>query len=260
MKKSIEINTEYAKNNNKYMVYDLYKKEIGFTFVSSPNSSRQQVIEVSTCRDYVHERIRDHIRACEDGYDKVVPKLDFKRLRMLLIMGPESTIECKANLFSAKRALNVYEKMAGWKNLSKIVSVDYKNNHKSLLLTGPGEWMGHPVLMSMLTLIIRAGMKLGPLPSEEESLRRKWENISAPAEACVELDDYHDENAIYIAKASKYFPTLMKNYKDLFTTVGPAAYADAGHYSGGVVAMAEGNGFDKDLCVRIYEAYEKSEE
>lgn len=248
MKETIEIGVDYAKEACRYMMYDMYKKEIGFTLVSSPNRGRQQVLEVSTCRDYLHERMRDHIDLCKSSADEGIPDLDFKRLRMLLIIGPDSPIEYKANLFSAKRVLNIYEKMAGWKNSSKITSVGYRKGHMSLLLTGPGEWMGHPMLMSMLTLVLRVGMRFGPLPSKKEDLKKKWKDIVITGNDC-------DNDSDYLSLASKYFPILMKYYKKLFTTVGKEAYTGVGHYDGGIVAMAKNLGFDKELSAEIHKIY-----
>ena len=241
MNKKITINTEYVKYNDIELRYGFGEGYVGFTIVSSPNDGRQQVIRTSTCRDYLHERIHDYLGDVTHAPEER-PRIDFKRLRLLLVVDDTSKPEVKANIFNAKRVLNMYEKMAGWKNQSKISSADIAGPYNAFLITGSGEWMSHPVLLSMVTLILRIGMKFGPLPSAEKELVEKWKQICAE-ESTVDSD--------YLEMTYEYFPILMKKYTELFETKGPEAFKLVGHYNGGIVALSEGKGYDKELYKRL---------
>lgn len=234
----IKIDTKYVESIGKNLMYKPYDDDLGFAFVSSPNSGRQQVTKSVMCRDHVHESIRDHLADCEKSCNKQQPLLDFNRLRLLLLTS--ETMDFKDSIFSGKRALNVYEKMAGWKNKSKIASIDFDGPAKAYLITGPKQWMSHPTLISMVTLIVRVGMRFGDLPSTEKEMVERWEQIS-------DTVGISNIDSRYVREAHEYFPILVNNYDELFTTDAKDTYKDVGHSNAGIVALARNENQDDTL-------------
>ena len=209
-------------------------KSVGFSLVSSPKEGRKQCFEFVTCRDYVSDAVRAHV--LDDGSVSphykpgMHPKIDMSKTRLLIVRDFDSDGEkadFKARLFSGKRAVNLYEKIAGWSE-SKITTVNHSDKSHAWLLTGPKEWMTYSNLLSMVTLILRVTSQRLTSPIEftgEKELQKVWRNV---------VDGHmagHDNS--YLRTCYPWFPVLMRNYKTIFNQSLREAYQeDRGHYHG----------------------------
>lgn len=206
----------------KYSVYDPTPgSKTGFqvAFCSSPKDGRALAVQFNTCRDYMHQYVQAHIHAKAgkeetskdfvSGYIKGKnPPIDLEHLRLVMAVHTDG----KPSLFAVKRVLNHFEKMAGFKE-SKITSALLGDKqHPVFLLTGPRQWMSHPALLSVVTLLMRAGMRAGI--ENEKNISKAIEKI---------MTDSGSDSA-YAKKCLPVIPVLMKNYKQLFDDPVEEAY------------------------------------
>jgi hypothetical protein len=175
-----------------------------FAFVSSPEEGRQQATALNSCRENVNNGIRTHICG-QHGKDAPV---DRSRLR-LLVAGPSK--QSKDKLFNAKAMLNLCEDLAGWKR-STISTVKHENYDNAWLITGPGEWMMAPQLLSACTLILRVCTQAAPVKAEtydefEKEMRRL--NKQKDTGDCRDyLGLYWDKMRVLLSEAKKIFEGL----------------------------------------------------
>lgn len=238
----IKIDTEYARSKF-YSQYGASVSKVSFAFVNKVGPKRIQVTRIHGCRDYLHEDVRDSIR------NKNIPPIDTDRLRLLVLTNIEDVELYRKNLFTAKKVLAMYEKMAGWKNRSKIATVGNDLSSHVWLITGPKEWMSSPHLISMATLILRVGINSGPLPSSEKEIVKKWKEISNSKTFMYD--------GLYISECYKYFPILMKNYNQLFTLEQLEAFA-VGHGNGGIVSLCQGKSPISKLNTNLQKLYRRT--
>jgi hypothetical protein len=236
---------------------------ITFSLVSSPADGRRQCFPAVSCRDYVNDALRAAtlgIGGASPHYRPGVdPPIDLTRTRLLIVRDFRSKTEeltkYKEKLFSGKRIVNFYERMAGWEP-SRITSVNYgnftsaKSASAAWLLTGPPEWLKYSHLLSMVTLILRvATERVGePLNFENEAeLIELWKLIAKRNGAC----DYG-----YIANCYKWFPIIMKKHKEIFTQ-GPEQAFNGGpggfHGIGGINALCTLTTENKHLTEKMTE-------
>lgn len=217
-----------------------------FALVSSPKQGRVQLMSPVSCRDFISDAIRDFFRieilkVQEPGgnhyrYKKDGPTIDINKLR-LLITGEKDR---KEKIFSGKRALELYEELAGWSKRSKITTVRHPisrhNDGKAAwLLTGPKEWMSATHMVSVVTLIMRIAYGYGPLKTENlDVLEKQFEGIA-------KRKDMGD--AGYLNPCWDKFRTIVTRYKEIFNEP-PENLYPAGmsiHSTGGVVSLCRLN-------------------
>lgn len=232
--------------------------DVNFSLVSSPKDGRKQIMGFMGCKAYIHDAAQSHVLGTRDygsHYDKNRnPLMDMNKLRLLVGTNPKTGIlkEYKKKLFAAKRMLNLFEEAAGWKP-SKITSINHSAIDEGVwLITGPKQWMRSPQMLSMVTLIIRAAVRNGPVdPKNEEEateLLKRWATNSKRnySERC------------YLATCWDKLFLIAKNYKSLFdglTIEQRYNSGKIGSHSNGIVNWCSGKaGLDelnkriKDLC------------
>lgn len=234
---------------------------IQYAFVSSPKDGRRQCATFSTCRDFMHEMVRGHVYGhvgSSAGYEyDVDPPIDMSKLRLLLSKDfgdRDGHKEFRDKLFSGKRLLNFYEKLAGWKE-SKITTVNYSVRDHAWLMTGPKGWMQYPQLLSLVTLILRVSSKFGPIEfNDSKDIEKFYDKIANDT-------PYNDPGYINSCKDKLY--TIMKNHKELFTDDLKKAYSSHNTYSfhsnGGIVALCRFHGGKEALHERLRALLKKSE-
>ena len=203
--------------------------QMNFAFVSSPAKGRVQCTGLMTCRESVNKATCFSINKRPMAvYDptKNTP-VDFEKLRLLIVKTVKGDLaDFKAKLFSGKALLNRYEEKVGW-NTSKITTVKHPHYKNAWLLTGPGEWMSQPQLLSTATLFMRLMSIHGPLNMEtfqqaENSLKTLYNNYMNDKKV-AETDehshfDYYDDIDHYL-KHIDDITLLMMNIKEIFKGV-----------------------------------------
>jgi len=127
-----------------------------FSVLAIKDGKRKQIMPAYTCR----EQFCNGIRNLRDG------EADFERTRLLIIQDPNDFATFRDKLFTGKRMINAYEREAGWTPLSKITTVKHSEYKNAWLLTGPGEWMKVPQLMSTITFFLRLASVYGPFEAD----------------------------------------------------------------------------------------------
>jgi hypothetical protein len=217
---------------------------MGYALVSSPASGRKQCSNFVTCRDTLCDVLRAGAlnEACSGHHNPGNdPPMDFSKTRLLMardIKGGDAEFKkIRDQLFSGKRVINAYERMAGWKP-STITTVNHTSRSHAWLLTGPKEWMHYSHLFSMMCLIMRVALKHGPLEfSKASDLPDMW------ADMVKRYSDYDVKN--WIGKCYKWFPVLMKRHDDIFTqkTLAETYLQGRGNYysCGGIYSLVSGS-------------------
>jgi len=246
-------------HQNQYKLSD----SLHFSMCSTPADGRKQASHFVTCREHLLECIRafytkgkTSISYYNYGSD---PMMATDKFRFLL--GRSSFIGSKAretfrdNLFSGKRALNIYEGIAGW-NLSKITTVKYDLGC-AWLITGPVEWMYSPALISMAALILRVATKWGPIDTSSEEALVDWFAANA------NTNEHGDKK--YLAECAPAFRVVIENWKKLFSKTieenWPATIKNGYSFHGcsGIYALclSTHNNIDDALKARFNKLWEK---
>jgi hypothetical protein len=187
---------------------------MNFAFVTDPaaGATRYQVGAFRTCRESLNALVRKCLKGEYMLKGRIQPhKVDMKKLRLLICQ--EQDLEgYKNRLFKGKAALNVLEDLAGWSR-SKISTVVLKNgdSKKTWLLTGPGEWMSQPQLLSLATWVLRLSTQTDKLKTDsmeafEESLKTIIGDSSTNSSDCK-------------GSARRFLPViriLLTEYKHIF--------------------------------------------
>lgn len=203
-----------------------YGDSIGpsFALVSAPKEGRKQLFRFVSCKAKVHDIVTSYVNGSGNDdwglYDKSkMPDVDMNKLRLLVRVLPDR----KDNLFAAKRTLNVIEKAAGWKP-SKIVTVDMKKG-KAWLITGPKQWMSAPSMLSMVTLIIRACVNNGPIPSNNEhDIENTFESWASGG----------GEDSRYLDTCWDKLFLIARNYDRLFKGITASICYEFSHHGDGI--------------------------
>lgn len=226
---------------------------MGFALVSPPSDGRRQCHGFITCRDQLCDILRaGALKSDVNGsyVPGVNPPMDFEKTRLLMardIENPSTEFAgIRDKLFSGKRVINVYEKMAGWQQ-STITTVNHTSKSHAWLLTGPPNWMQYSNLFSMMCLILRVACEHGPLKfSKADDLPKMWQQIS--------YINHHDCSN-WIKNCHPWFPILMKRYKDIFTQQSLKETYQSGkedYYSrGGVYSLITGGTGNQTLTKNI---------
>jgi len=181
---------------------------VSFALCSSPKDGRRQCTSWATCKAYIHDSVFDYLTGSHLFYDRDnAPPIDMNKLRLLVGKGKGGK-EFKKSLYAAKKVVNFYEELAGWKP-SKIAPVDHSRGYQDLyLITGPKQWMSAPQLLSMVMLILRACSINGPVKFENnddlEKLYEKWANSPTA------------RDSRYIKDCRNKLSLVAKHYDDIF--------------------------------------------
>lgn len=141
--------TAYPNTNSGYS-----SPTMKFAVVAIQGGERKQIIPAYTCR----EQFCNAIKGKSD--------VDFERTRLLIVQDPKDFKTFRDKLFTGKRMINAYEREAKWAPLSKITTVKHSVYENAWLLTGPGEWMKTPQLMSTITFFMRLASVYGPFKAD----------------------------------------------------------------------------------------------
>lgn len=217
---------------------ELPRNAIMFSMASqTEDEDRAQCIGWAYCRETLIRDIAGNIKAAKSGSIKNVTGLvDPNRLRLLVLFG--SSPEFKEKLFSGKRALNLFEKAAGWEGRSVITTVNHEAYDKNVwLVTGPKEWMLHPQMLSLATWILRMAAAYGPLNTT---------NLLTLEKQLKDLSKGSGNSDIQYAKAfwDKAY-ILARYYKETFTEMDSEdTWLGGGDgevgVGGGIMALAAG--------------------
>lgn len=258
---------------------------VAFSFVSTPSDGKRQCTRLLTCRDHLHEAVRTHVHQDDNlNYHYSAyhdPPIDMKKVRLLIANGAcAKTQVFKERLFNAKKIINFYEEVAGWKSRSKILTAKMGvSSREAYLLTGPGEWMSYPNLLSMITLIVRVITSYGPINfKDNKSLEEEYKGILEDF-GNIELNSVKEHNygsiystdvdmdLRYLKICHRKLYVIMKNYKRLFTEGIKKAYPSMGnpegidfHPHGGITALCSFTSASKKLCKEFKKVFVKSEE
>jgi hypothetical protein len=208
---------------------------MNFSFVSSPADGRRQVCSIVTCREYVNRTVwaAYNGKSVSNYTHAANPPMDFDRLRLLIVHDPDGVEAFKRKLFNGKAALNLFEKLAGWKK-STITTVKHSDYSNAWLLTGPQEWISQPQLLSLATWILRLASFAGPLNVESYShLEKSFYDIKNKRNT--------GSNSDQTTYASKFWDKsyiLVKHHKEIFKGMAmsdawsPESSGNFGVYSG----------------------------
>lgn len=220
---------------------------LAFALVSPPDQGRKQTTHWATCREGLYNAVKTFLHE-ESGSAYVSGNggIDINKLRLLLHRDcgtEQAAADFKGKLFSGKKILNIYEKVAGWVP-SKITTVNHNDKNHVWLLTGPKEWMSSPHLLSMLCLIMRITTEYGPFDVKNiNEVQKLWQKL-------IKNGGNSDINT-YLAASHNYFPVIVKHYKTLFTDIIKRAYSDPESVGfrkgGGIHSLCKGESINKRL-------------
>jgi hypothetical protein len=225
-------------------------KNIRFSFVVKVGDIRKQASGFSTCRDHVNDTMRAFIHKTSDisiYNHKTSPPLDMETMRLLIAKDCDNRkerYEFKERIFSAKRLINMYEKLGGWEKPSVISTVRMEGgNAKNVwMLTGPKQWVSYAQLMSMVTLIFRVIANYGPIEFTDYRSAEAWfSNL---------LDEYNEKKSsgmfnysadleTYLKNSWQKFHMLVTRYDEIFTQPLDEAFPKHGgfHTAGGINSL-----------------------
>lgn len=220
---------------------------VAFALATKPyvtnKAKRKQATYFYICRDWINDDLISFV----NGGNRDVGRVDMTRLRLLIAAYKHK----EKRIFTAKRIINTYEELAGFKERSKIVLTKYDGCGTVWMLTGPKEWMICSQLVSMLTLIIRIVWRStqpkeitpGVSIDDVKGLEQYWKEL---------IDDAKGDNFLTNTDVSTYLPIcypkwrmMMENFSDLFDLTAEEAYpmASVGHWhvSGGIYELCKFN-------------------
>jgi len=205
-----------------------------FAFLSKlENGKRVQATGFMSCRDGVCSVVRGHVKGSYDnGTYKfgIDAPIDMENLRLLMVKGSNHDknkvdAEVRDKIFSGKAAVNLYEDFAGWKR-SKITTVNHSSGGKQVwLMTGSGNWMKAPSLVSMVTLIMRLSSWYGPLKTDSlKQLENHWEELCKKNPSGSDIP--------YLKECWRKFPLVVKHADKIFPEPFEQYYPQNGFPSG----------------------------
>jgi hypothetical protein len=183
---------------------------IAFALVSTPELGRKQITEFYTCRDFINDTMMSFYSNNGAYWNDRMPSIDTDNLRML-ITSNVSNDQVQA-LYTAKRILNMYEKLAKFSQTSVMTRVDHPMQGGCWQLLGPGEWMISSNLVSMVTLIFRVVRKAWP---------DYFENVQTLDEAEANFKRFverfgSDCDVTYLGDSWPKFRMFMKEFQTIF--------------------------------------------
>lgn len=201
--------------------YEGYKPsyEFSFSLVSLNKKERCQITSWHTCREELNREVLTKI------YDDMDSLVDIDTLRILVKPPYDDYIDYKKNLFNARAALRLCEEHAGWTERSVISTVNHSQNIEAYLITGPGEWMSSPQMLSLAIHLIRLICFFGPADVDSWESFENWMSKNCDYnEVGREYDDdssYEMDNNLKITITTngtilKYISDILKHSTTLF--------------------------------------------
>ena len=248
------------KSRNPSIRFAMVSKPLTLTEKGEEITIRRQATPFYTCRDFINDTLRACVHEQTDS-GKYSDEVDLTKLRLLIgrdCKNREDRYAFKAKLFSAKRLLNFYEKVAGWEKTSVMTTVRLEEGtaRNSWLLTGPQEWLKYSHLTSMITLLFRVVANYGPInftniDDIEEWFAKIIKQYDDDKTSGVSRMDWDLEN--YLRTSYQKFYMMMKYFDKIFIDPLEDAYPEEGsvHASGGIYQLcmfASGcSGLDKRM-------------
>ena len=247
---------------------DMYQSYLTrFSLITNPDEGRKQVGSFLSCRDHVNDSLRNFVHKKSNStiysYGSN-PPIDMNKLRLLINKNFE-TEEYREifrnNIFSAKRLLNFYEKIAGW-GQSKITTVNHSEfKYNVWLITGPKEWLSYSNLTSMITLLLRIIGRHGPIEfSNNEDVERWFCNLMEKYQGEVRSGIYNLDSDIdsLLPHCWDKFYMIMKYNEEIFTQPIEEAYPARGefHGYGGISQLCKFNTLNKILDANMNKVYD----
>ncbi len=236
-------------DGNGKSIYDVSTK-ISFSLFSSQKEGRKQILSFDSCRDYINDCLISFFNVTSglpgnSHWKETNPKVDTTRLRLLIakkLLSNETKEELHNKLRAAKRIINMYEAIAGFKKRSVLRRVIHSNENikHCWAFIGPPEWMKSSNLVSMITLIIRIVVESGKF----EHLRNIREVENRFKELCFQHRGHYNDCGAYLSASWPKFRMLMEKYNELFrskTTAFwyPSSMTSRWHSSGGIVSLCK---------------------
>lgn len=245
---------------------------ISFSLVSAPRHGRKVLRSLSSCRDFINDRIiADYAKPHKVPVDK-----NYLRLIITRNTTPGfSEEEIRSRMYAAKHIVNLYESLAKWRTRSKLARVSFvkeSTNEKypnAWLLTGPTEWMKSTHLVSMVTIIFRIVVECGGFNNCEtlEQAEAQFDNLCKNTNDLIPMtagntfaqSNRADVLGILTACWPK-FRMLMEMYDNLFRKENfqywnPAKMVGRWHSWGGICSMCNFNMGDVILNGRLKAAW-----
>lgn len=197
-----------GQNNNSS---DNYRNtSMKFSLVTLKGDKRKQVLSGYTCREQFCHGIKDKI-----------DQVDMERTRLLIIQDPSDFTVFRDKLFTGKRMINAYEREAGWTPISKITTVKHSVYPNAWLLTGPGEWMRAPQLMSILTFFLRLSSVHGPFQTDTVAEAEKTMKSLMASMKKGKLTTPSTDLSHYMPKIWDSLSLIICNHEKIFGSSNP---------------------------------------
>jgi hypothetical protein len=249
--------------------------QMQFAFLSSPEDGNKQCHKFVLCRDFLHDAVRWYLLKMKDSIYGFAysgtsnPPIDMEMMRMMATkkgLTPKDAAVFAKKMRLAKKMVNFYEKMAGWK-LSTLSKIDSKDKNRIVwLFKGPKEWLMSPFLVSMYTFIIRLGDKTEHLKfKSEKDLAKAFKAVSDDPSK-FNVGGHSDNDATYLRTCYDKLSLVIKNHKELFFEEGEEdpIYRDKNvgkqsfHDRGGIVTLCRFNTPHQKLNDKFKALYEEN--
>lgn len=235
-----KINIEWLKNPNKGIA-QIYSSGLEYALV---NDKLQQCHDFVFCKDFIQDAVHGSLHnhtASIYGFSynpKTQPALSFDKIRVVLVNNSDKNMRDKIpnvldflGQFCVKMKL---KKCEGFE--AETPPKNYK--YGAFMIVGSGMWFNAPVLVSMYSLLLRAGFAH---TKGEDAMKTVDKLISG------KLKPYQSNDASQMASAKKGIEQILKNgYRKHFFIDTKKNYPEQVnigtlHNSSGIVAFAQGS-------------------
>jgi hypothetical protein len=221
---------------------------ISFSLISSYQEGHKQLLGLETCRDYINDCLISffNVKAGNLGthyWTKLDPQVDTSQLYILMsksLLPSETKDSLHEKMCSAKRIINMYEDLAGFKKRSVLKWAKHSNKNIKLcwVLTSPPEWLKSSHLVSMITLIFRVVIESKGF----EGLKNINEVEERFNELCNENYKKYNDCGAYLPITWPKFRMLMEYYDEMFRSKTndfwyPSSMVSGWHGNGGIVSL-----------------------
>jgi hypothetical protein len=233
-----------------------------FSIATKKDDKRYRAIDWGSCRDYINDALIANIngRHTYGGTMKIGYDIDFKKLRLLVDYRDKNK---KDAVFAAKRMIDAYEKIAGFKEklvISSVLDGQFPKLKPTVcLLTGSEEWLKCSQLVSLITLVTRIFHKISDnIPkdisfSNIKEINEFWERTIQTNKAIHDISNY--------ASNYKRWGILMENFAEIFDGLKtedlyPKYSMGNWHSCGGIVSLGDMRTQIKELDSRLKKFFE----
>jgi hypothetical protein len=219
-----------------------------FAFFSNEEKPRQCHVWVK-CRDFLHDAVRGFLMEKQFPiygflYDKKsMPPIDVKKMRMLVQPSVKGE-EALAQMESALRIINTFERAAKKKPLTKLFKVNDTDN--VFAFVGSKPWIDSPFTISLFTFLIRLGFRKLQFANKEELM-------TALERTSNEERKRGDNDISYLKTTLPYLFAILPRHKDLKFQRDDGTFLmgdqniDVFHNYGGIVSLCSGQIHDSKI-------------